>query len=305
MLKKTDIVVVSGGPSNEHEVSLASGRLVLKNLDRKKYHVRSKVIGRHQNAEQIIRNLNIPCDVMFIALHGVFGEDGMIQTILEKRKIRFTGSKSLAARLAFNKAAVNQKLRRAGFHVPNWKVIDNKKFPDLPLPFVIKPVSGGSSLNVFIIRSKKDFFLKVSRLPARILIMAQKLVSGMEVTCGVLEKGGRPFPLQPTEIHVNRAELFDYYAKYTQGAAEEITPARLPEEKLRELQKLTLRAHRMLGCRGMSRSDFILVNGKFWYLETNSIPGLTKTSLFPQGAKAMGISYSHMLDLLIQSALSE
>ena len=129
--------------------------------------------------------------------------------------------------------------------------------------------------------------------------MIQKYIRGREITCGVLEKNGQAFALPPTEIRPKTSDWFDYKAKYTPGASEEITPAALSKAQTKTIQDMALQAHNLLGCRGMSRSDFIFDGKKFWILEINTIPGLTATSLLPQEAKAAGISFEGMLDLVI------
>lgn len=240
-------------------------------------------------------------DIAFIALHGVFGEDGKIQTLLEESGITYTGSGAIASAITIDKNKSNKIIKSIGQNVPIWGVWSRNKPNHKQLPIVIKPITGGSSVGVKIIKTRGEFKKILSRPQLKALLW-QKFIPGREMTCGVLEKNGRPFALLPTEIIPKTSTWFDYQAKYTPGASQEITPAKLNSQQTRIIQSLAISAHKKLGCRGMSRSDYMFDGKKFWYLETNTIPGLTKTSLLPQGAKAMGISFKKMLELIITSS---
>jgi D-alanine-D-alanine ligase len=190
-----------------------------------------------------------------------------------------------------------------GLRVPPYAILDKgqAKSAGIPLPFVVKPVVGGSSIGVSVVKTKKEIpaaFKRALREGRR--VMVQKYINGKEVTCGVLEdENGRPFVLPPTEIIPQSAAFFDYHAKYATGGSLEITPARITQVQTKEVQALAVRAHRALGCRGMSRSDFILSGGKFYILETNTIPGMTEASLLPKAAATAGISFPALLDMII------
>jgi D-alanine-D-alanine ligase len=287
---KIKIAVIFGGISTEYDVSVSSGKNVINNLDKNKYEITAVKIQR--NGRWSINNhpgLNVKTallelagmDIAFIALHGIFGEDGKIQALLGKEGIPFTGSGPAAYAVTINKDISNKKIKSIGQNVPVWGMWSTSKPSYNQLPIVIKPVTGGSSVGVKIIRTRNELKNIVSQ-PRPKSLMWQKFVPGREMTCGILERGGRPFALAPTEIVPKTSTWFDYKAKYTPGASQEITPARLNRKLIYELQSLALAAHNKLGCRGMSRSDYIFDNKNFWYLETNTIPGLTKTSKIGQ-----------------------
>jgi len=245
-------------------------------------------------------------DIVFIAMHGAFGEDGRMQALLEWVGLPYTGSRVASSAMAINKEIANTLYSANGMRVPHFSVVDKniKKYP-ISLPVVIKPVNGGSSVGVSVVKTKKELTGAITNaLREDDRAMMQEYIQGREFTCGVLEdKNGKPFVLPPTEILPKSSSFFDYKAKYKVGGSLEITPAHLPKAQTKELQKLALRAHRILGCSGMSRSDFILKGKTFFILETNTIPGMTQTSLLPQAAKAAGIDFPALLDLIINAGL--
>lgn len=309
------VAVIVGGPSQEHEVSLASGKSVLEHLDKQKYVVRPTLItkrgrwrigSQHFNADDALKELQKSVDVAFLALHGRFGEDGTIQSLLDIIRLPYTGSGAAASALAFDKHLSNLVFRAAGLSVPTWRVIKAAvPIPHFQVPVVVKPVKGGSSIDVSIVRGRSALRTALRKLIRRHgQVLVQQYVRGREVTCGVIEKMvRRPTALPPTKIRPRTSELFDYNAKYSPGSSDVVTPAPLTERQTQQLQQLTLRAHKLLGCRGMSRSDFIFDGRRFWILETNTIPGMTVTSLFPQEALAAGLSYSAMIDCIINAGL--
>ncbi len=318
-MQRLRTLVLSGGPSSEHEVSLWSAEMVLKNLDRKKYEVHFVVMGKDGKwkfntgrtfdvGDAITYIKHSRFDFAFIAMHGFFGEDGRMQALLEWMEISHSGSGVKSSAMAMDKHVSNLLYATHGLRVPNYIVLDtgaNKKRSTFPLPFVVKPICGGSTVGVSIVKKSEDLksaLAKAFEEDGRVMI--QEHIQGREFTCGVLEnKNGRSFALPPTEIIPKTSNLFDYRAKYTNGGSAEITPPRLPKPQINELQKLALRAHEILGCRGMSRSDFILRKSKFYILETNTIPGMTATSLLPQAARVAGISFTEMLDLIIAAGM--
>jgi len=218
------------------------------------------------------------------------------------------GSGVVSSAMAMDKEISNILYETNGLRVPRYVVIDGnskKKDPDIDFPIVVKPVNGGSSVGVSIVRSKKELTKAVSHARKEDdRVMLQEYIKGGEFSCGVLEgRNGEPFALPPTEIIPQTSSFFDYRAKYKVGGSLEITPARLPGAKIKKLQDLALKAHKILGCRGMSRSDFMFKGSKFYILETNTIPGMTETSLLPQAAKAAGIEFPAFLDLMIYVGL--
>ncbi len=317
MKKRLNVLVLCGGPSSEREVSIKTAEMVLKNLDKTKYAASLGAIGkdgkwrlgsRSVPIGEALKIITSKFDFVFIAMHGAFGEDGRLQAILESINIPYSGSGVLSSAMAMDKGVSNMLYSSVGLNVPEYAVLD-KKTPDknikFSFPAVVKPADGGSSVGISIVRAKKDFraaFKKAFKESGR--VMVQKYIKGKEFTCGIIEgKDGKLFPLPPTEIIPQSSAFFDYKAKYEKGGSIEITPARLSKEKTKEIQKLAMVAHQSLGCSGMSRSDFILNNSKFYILETNTIPGMTETSLLPQAAAAAGINFSALLDMMISAGL--
>jgi D-alanine-D-alanine ligase len=309
MLKKLRVLVLCGGPSTEHEVSLKTAKIVLGNLDRTKYIPEICVIDKegswkigNQPAIDITEALKKvkKFDFVFIAMHGAFGEDGRIQAFLEWIGMPYSGSGVASSAMAMDKNVSNILYAAHGLRVPKYIIVDEnttKQAIRFPPPFVIKPIDGGSSVGVSIVKNKNEF-----EIYGRAMIQEYK--AGREFTCAVIEDAkGNPFALPPTEIIPRGATFFDYHAKYEVGGSTEITPPQLPIKRIKELQKLALDAHQILGCSGISRSDFILSKGKFYILETNTIPGMTETSLLPQAAAVAGIDFRTLLDMIIAAGL--
>jgi D-alanine-D-alanine ligase len=194
--------------------------------------------------------------------------------------------------------------KKAGLTVADF-VTNVKKIQLIGLPLVIKPLDRGSSVGVSIVKSFSELVpaIKLARNYSS-KIMAQKYIKGREYTCGVIDYGKNTIPLLPTEIIPKKSVFFDYAAKYNTDASSEITPPRLPHKKIGELQGLALKTHKAIGARGLSRTDFIKgKDGKFYVLEINTLPGMTETSLLPQAARAVGINFPELLDIIIDSAM--
>jgi len=312
------VAVLTGGPSNEHDVSVSTGKMVMQNLNTRRY--RATEIRIQQNGRwQFLPNrktyllpkalqelLHRKFDVGFIALHGAFGEDGKIQALLESVGLPYTGSGVTASATAMDKATSNAVFHALGLRVPQYTVLrkDEQAPEKIHFPIIIKPLQGGSSVGITIARTQASVqgaLRKVFREDSR--VMLQQYIRGRELTCGVLEKQGEPFALTPTEIIPRSTNFFDYKAKYQTGGSKEITPPRLSKAWIRQIQAAALAAHRALGCRGMSRTDFILSKNVLYVLELNTIPGMTATSLLPQEAAHDGFSFSAMLDLIVAAAL--
>lgn len=313
------VAVITGGPSNEHKISVSTGKMVLQYLDRSRYtasEVRIQKNGQWQflpkrtcfNAAMALRELKRNFNAVFIALHGKFGEDGTLQSLLEKNSIPFTGSGARTSKAAMDKQASNRIFRKAGLTVPEYTVISlGQALPRrVAFPVVVKPVQGGSSIGITIVHTQKQLPEAIRRARREdTQVMLQQFVTGRELTCSVLEKHGKPFALTPTEIIPKTAGFFDYKAKYQVGGSRELTPPRLSKPWIQKIQGAALQAHRAFGCRGLSRTDFILSNAKLYILETNTIPGMTPTSLLPQEAKHDGYSFRAMLDMIIEAVLPD
>ncbi|OGY62844.1 MAG: hypothetical protein A2745_00440 [Candidatus Harrisonbacteria bacterium RIFCSPHIGHO2_01_FULL_44_13] len=311
--RKIKIAVLMGGPSAEHNVSLATGKMILGALDKSKYFAKGIVISRNGRWPISPEKVKKEYDVAFIAMHGAYGEDGQIQSLLEKLQIPYTGSNSLSSWLGMNKPASLELFKKSGLAVPKFVTLRKEEIGlcrlnklAVSLPLVIKPANHGSSVGVSIVKNKNRFLpalLSAGQYSGRIMI--QKYILGREVTCGAIEKNGKLVALPPTEIIPKSGEFFDYKSKYLPGGSQEITPARLPKNLTKKIQDIAKKTHRLIGASGMSRTDMIVEKLKIYVLEINTIPGMTKTSLLPQAAKAAGISFPQMLDLIIESALKK
>ena len=328
-MNKKHVVVLMGGVSSEHEVSIASGRGVVQNLDRTKYAVTPVTISLDGTWEfpdkpamsifEAVAYLErLAPDCVFIALHGPFGEDGRIQGMLDLLHIAYTSSGCAASALAIDKFCSKAVVRDAGVRVAGHAALEQRAWqcdPDgalarieaeLGFPCVVKSPCQGSSLGMAIPRSAEAFRETIEDIfQFGPLAMVERFISGTEVTCAVLDiqPGHEPTALPLTEIRPVASTFFDYRAKYTPGASQEITPAEIAPEVTAEVQKMAVRAHRVLGCAIWSRNDFIIgKDGPVW-LEVNTIPGMTPTSLYPQAAAAVGISYAELVGLFVEAAI--
>jgi len=253
-------------------------------------------------------------DVVFVALHGPGGEDGTVQGLLSLADVPYTGSGVLASALAMDKARTKRHLRGLGVPVPDDVLVRHTQgdsaslsaaIDRIGLPCVVKPVASGSSVGVYIVRHPTELAaaLEAGAVEGEPLLV-ESYLEGVEVTCGVLGGGREPAqPLPLTEIRPPDGQFFDFRAKYTTGGCREITPAEVEDQTAARVQELAVMAHEALGCEGMSRSDFILSTAGPMMLELNTIPGMTETSLLPQGAAAAGISFAALVERLIHSAL--
>lgn len=310
-----------GGPSAEHDVSLHTGKQVLGALNRKKYAVRSYRIPKTAIAKSInISKFKNFTDIVFIALHGEYGEDGRIQALLDVAQMPYTGSGVLASALAMDKMKSAEIFRAHRLVVPKqvafckreWQKEAAKimqRIRKLGLPVVIKPVDRGSSVGVSIVKDFEDLKISIKNaFKYSERAMAEEFIRGRELTCGVLEdpKSGEPFALLPIEIVPRAGAFYDYTSKYADGGSDHlIPPPGMPRSLVRHVQKDAVSAHKALGCRGMSRSDFIVRRGAPYILEVNTIPGMTGTSLLPQAAHEAGIYFPKLLDQIIKSSLRE
>ena len=256
-------------------------------------------------------------DLAFIALHGPFGEDGTVQGLLELLGIPYTGSGVLASALAMDKLRSRQVGQANGLPFPKFVVVDGGAWPgnrvevaaqvasELGYPCVVKPNAQGSSIGVSVVQTADGLVPAVERaLEYGDVVLVEEQLRGTELTCAILEdpKTGAPMPLPVIEI-VPKREFFTYEAKYEPGASEEIIPARISPALTRQAQQLALRAHRALGCEGMSRTDMFRRGDAIVLLEVNTIPGLTPGSLLPRAAAAAGIDFSELVNRIIGSAL--
>ncbi|EPG75489.1 D-alanine--D-alanine ligase [Leptospira fainei serovar Hurstbridge str. BUT 6] len=259
---------------------------------------------------------NLDCDIAFLGLHGTLGEDGSIQGFLTVLGIPFTGSGVEASAIAMDKIRANRLFQVANLNVAPFWELKREEFVTVPtlvesmalqFPLFLKPVEGGSSYHTYRINTLQELRAKLSEFfEYQDHAILQRFLSGVEVSCGVWEKitnGKRsPIALPPTEI-IPGGEFFDVESKYKPGLSQEITPARLSESIIQKIQNQSILAHKTLGCEGYSRTDFIVVDGEPYILETNTLPGMTETSLIPQQAKAAGIPIQEIYRSLIEHAM--
>jgi D-alanine-D-alanine ligase len=308
MAPKLKVALLSGGISSEREVSIKSGNQVYEALDKAKYD-----ISRYDPASDLGKLVAdaSAIDIAFIVLHGPYGEDGTVQGLLELLNIPYQGSGVLGSALAMDKWSAKRLYKEAGLSVPPFKVLMNgetyalESLSDEPgFPLVVKPRYGGSSIGTSIVQTPEELPEALERaFEYDSHVILEAYLEGTEITGGVL--GNNDFQLLPIVeiIPESQYTFFDYEAKYKEGATREVCPARIDETLSRRAQSYAATAHRALCCRGYSRTDMIICDEIIYVLETNTIPGMTPVSLFPLAAKAAGISFSQLLDRLIQLAM--
>lgn len=306
-----------GGPSPEFDVSLKSGSHVMERLDPERYEVRGVFIDREGNWDTPPKKLAKETDCAFVALHGVYGEDGTVQSILERHNIPYTGSRMLSSALAMNKFLALQALADHDVRIPvtlfipraEWRASSEITLTTIGervgYPAIIKPNRSGSSIGVSIARNREEAGEALGHLfHSSDEALVQEFVRGREFTCGVVDRGWpeSAFALFPTEIF-HRDDVWGYHAKYSPETIEMTPPKNLDEHRISEMQKIARRAHEKLGASGCSRTDIIMsAKGALYYLETNTIPGFTRESLLPKAAEASGVPFEKVLDMLVDGA---
>jgi D-alanine-D-alanine ligase len=338
------VVVLSGGPSRERVVSVKTGAAVARALADRGHDVLPVTIGADGRwslpapetrglpgaasgelarapaaafAELSSRGDAAAIDVVFVALHGAFGEDGTVQGFLETVGVPYTGSGVAASAFAMDKERTKEILSHHGIATAPWVAVDRREWTNdrgrivdrvesaLGYPCVVKMPREGSSFGVTIAADRATLERAVDEAVAgadrRALV--EKALSGTEVTCPVLGNRGGPWRTLPlVEIVPKGRAFFDFAAKY-EGGSEEICPARVSAEVAQNVADAAVTAHRVLGCDGMSRSDFIVdADGRPWFLETNTVPGMTEASLCPLSARAAGIDFARLCEMLLELA---
>jgi len=291
------IAVLMGGPGSEREVSLATGRGVSKALRSLGAEV-VDVDVRDENFE-----LSYDVDLAFLTIHGTFGEDGQLQQILEDRGVAYTGDGIEESRIAFDKILSKERFRENNVTTPYWQVVKSGQRPTIPLPIVVKPPRQGSTVGVVIVKNARELdsaVAEAAKYDGELLI--EKFVPGRELTVGIL--GDQALPI--LEI-IPKGGFYDFTNKYpflnpqAGGGAEHVCPAKIDNDKTKEIQDLALKAYRALGLQVYSRVDVILSeNNEPFVLEINTIPGMTEASLLPEAAAAAGISYVDLCTRIIE-----
>lgn len=304
MTKK--VAVLMGGWSSECDVSMMSGLAVMGALDELGYEAIPVEVNR--DLVQLVRDLTPKPDVVFNALHGQGGEDGVIQGILDTLQIPYTHSGVLASALGMDKLISRELFRTANIPVPPTVYLSRNVFtqnPPLSYPFVVKPRSEGSSIGVYVVHNEEEYNNLCVKWPYKSQkVLVERFIPGREITVAVLN--GKA--LGAMEV-VSKNENYDFEAKYTPGKADHIMPAPLPEADYDQVMNYAEHAHRVLGCSGLTRADFICAEqkgeNKFYLLEVNTQPGFTPISLAPEIAQGVGISFSQLIDQMLQEARCE
>ncbi len=309
-MEKVRLALLSGGVSSEREVSLNSGKQVFDALDKDKYDI--TLYDPKTDLKKIVIDAD-NIDAALIILHGPFGEDGTVQGMLDLLDIPYQGAGVLGSAMAMNKLVAKRLYEGAKVPTPRYlsfsmtDTIDPSKIIEtLGLPLVVKPACAGSSVGMTIVKETETLpdAIKLAFQHDDTLII-EEYIKGIELTCGVLgndELEAMPvIEIIPGEGH----EFFDYKAKYTAGETREICPARIDETITQKVQQLAVQSHQALFLKGYSRTDMILYDQNLTVLETNTIPGMTATSLYPQSAEVAGYSFSRLLDELISLSIKE
>src|SRR3989344_2133010 len=306
-MRKIKVAVLFGGPSSEHDVSLASGANIVKALrvgeNARRYQVTA--IKFRQPSELLKKLVGKKFDCILPVLHGKFGEDGTLQALLETLNLPYVGCGVLSSALCMDKVLSSELMglnRNVALpaHGLQGKFATKANFGS---GLIVKPRSGGSSVGVSIVKNKKELAPAIREASKEGEVLVQELINGREFTCGVLEFTKDNLSALPVIEIVSHSKFYDYKAKYSKGGREHICPAQIPTKLNREIQKAALLAHKTLGCRHISRSDFIFSKNKLYYLETNTMPGMTDLSLVPQAAAVAGISMLELTHRLVASAL--
>lgn len=301
-----------GGRSAEREISLLTGEQIYQALLKKGY----EAVRVELDAQAAQNLLAMEPDVVFIALHGRYGEDGTVQGMLEILDLPYTGSGVLASAIGINKAISKRVFESAEIETPSFMLVnkdtlslDNETLgsiiKEIGLPLVVKPACEGSTIGMSIISAADELTAALETAFSYDKdVVLEQFVEGVEITVGVL--GNEPKALPTLEV-VTTTGFYDYKTKYTAGLSEHIIPARIPEDHRNKAQETAVAAHKAIGCRGFSRVDIIVdKDGRCYVLEINTIPGMTELSLFPDAARAAGYEFpelvSHMVELALEDA---
>ncbi|MGN9135775.1 D-alanine--D-alanine ligase [Clostridium sp. HCP1S3_B4] len=295
--------VIMGGISSEREISFQSGKAVVENLDKNKYEVVEIAIDKKEDIVNKVKGI----DFALLALHGQFGEDGTVQAVFQTLGIPYSGCGPLSSAACMDKDMTKSLLKAAGVKTAPWinirkgEEIDYDAIEKMGYPVVVKPTHGGSSVATFIIKDKKDIKHAVEEgYKWDKEVMIEKFIKGDEITCPML--GNEMFPviaIKPSKEY----EFFDYTAKYADGGSEEVV-VNLDEKLNKVVKKMAFDTYKVLKCEVYARVDMIVTpEGIPYVLEVNTLPGMTPNSLFPKSAKGKGVTYSELLDLIIEGSL--
>ncbi len=292
------VTVLRGGPSNEREVSLLSGKAVADALRTGGHDVFESDISPAD-----LSGLDRPCDVVFPVLHGAFGEDGQLQSILEARKMKFVGSDARASRFAIDKLETKKRWLAAGLPTPAFHVATagDPTLGAVGAPCAVKAIRSGSSVGVYICKTADEALARVREIlagDADGVALVEQFITGIEITVGVLEHAALP----PIRIVYDQG-FFDYNAKYSAGGAGHSFELGIDASLTRAIQESVRKAHLEIGCRDLSRTDVMIEpSGKYYLLEINTMPGFTSRSLLPESAARAGVPFVELVDRLVKLA---
>jgi len=303
------VAILMGGISNEREVSLSTGKTVAKYLDPRKFD--SRLYDTKKDLPKLFFDIfKKKIDICFIALHGKGGEDGSIQGLLEILGVSYAGSGIMASAVGMDKIIskklfLQEKILTPKFMVVENKEIDFKQIKDkIGLPCVIKPSNSGSSVGVSIIKNKREIKKGIQMaMKEGDKVIIEEYIQGKEITVGVL--GNKDLKALSIVEIIPKTKFFDYQAKYNPKFCDEIAPARISAKMTAQAQKLALKVYKLLNCKGFGRVDMMIKADKIYVLEINTIPGLTPNSLLPKSAKASNISFSKLLEKIINFGLEK
>jgi D-alanine-D-alanine ligase len=317
---QTIVGVLRGGPSREHDVSLKTGAAILANLPEERFAVRDIYIdkqgqwhdrGRVTEPQRALRQI----DVAFVGLHGEYGEDGEVQKLLERFGVPYTGSNSFSSYLAMHKLMAKMHAKENGLRFPEFRHIEHVEDSEAVVhditrsfhqPVVVKPVGWGSSIGISVVGGYAAVLSAIQKLfsdGAR-SVLVEEYIRGQEATIGIVEdfREEELYALPAIEIIPPAGDFFSYDSKYS-GATREVCPGNFSRVTVEELQRLARVMHHTLGLRHYSRSDFIVAPSGIYYLETNTLPGLTSESLMPKSLAAVGVTLSDFLSHVVNLAL--
>jgi D-alanine-D-alanine ligase len=317
------IAVVAGGDSSEFEISVKSAGEVGKVLS-SKYIVYIIIIrgtnwywedqkGRYHNIDKndfslVYDEKRIRFDGVFIAIHGTPGENGLLQGYFDMMGVPYTSCDAFCSALTFNKQACKLFLKEYGITMANAVLLRKGEHMDLvniikqlELPCFVKPNDSGSSFGVTKVKQKEELLPAIeTAFKESDEVLIEAFMNGREVACGVVKTKSKTIVLPVTEI-ISKNEFFDYEAKYTPGKSNEVTPADMPLSVTNEIQRISMYVYDLLGCKGIVRVDFIVIGEKPFFIEINTVPGMTKESLVPQQAAAAGITLEELYSLAVEN----
>ena len=293
--------VIMGGISSEREISLNSGRSIVENINKDKYEVVSIIIDKKEDIINKVKDI----DFALLALHGQFGEDGTVQSVLQTLGIPYSGCGPLSSGMCMDKDVTKSILKASNIRTAPWinltknDEIDYEKINELGYPVVVKPTHGGSSVATFVVKEEKEIENCVKEaFKWDSEVMIEKFIKGDEITCPVY--GDKMLPVIAIRP---KAEFFDFASKYNDGGAEEVV-VELEKELHAEVERMALATYKALKCEVYSRVDMIVTKeGIPYILEVNTLPGMTKNSLIPKSAAAMNIGFAELIDMIIEDSM--